>query len=124
MNTRKEFDRLYNKTTLSEEEFNDFKRVVTKLQLSLARKTATFYGITAITVLIALVYGFVTNAAMKKSNETILYYQQKATEAEVRITQLEAEIKASVSVADAARAEAEKLLSASQQKSRTSNSKK
>jgi hypothetical protein len=80
MNTRQEFDQMIRKTTLTDQEFEEFKKVILKRQVSLARKAATFYGMAAMTVLIGLVYGFVMDAKLTKRELVAV-----STEAELKV---------------------------------------
>jgi hypothetical protein len=124
MNTNQEFDQMILKTTLTDQEFDDFKRVVVRLRLSLARKTAIFFGICAITVLIAFVYGFVTNAALNQAYANADQCVKRATMAEAQVAQMAEQMKAALAEAVVARTEAEKRLLSAQEKSKATNSKK
>jgi hypothetical protein len=56
--------------------------------------------------------------------EKAFYYEQRATKAEAKVAQMEAEVKATTAAAEAARAEAEKNLKTVQEYSQKTNSKK
>jgi phosphate/sulfate permease len=120
MNARKEFDQMLKKTSLTDQEFHELKRLLIRQ----TRKTAIVFGVWAITTLIAFVFAFVANSALKVSREDARHYEQRAVEAEAWMIKTKAQIQDALVAAEAARAEAERRLVIAQEKSKSTNSKK
>lgn len=98
---------------ITEAEFEQFKEEVKRESIKRARKTATIFGVLAMTAMVALVYAFFQQAAAVRSrsmaeNLAVEALEQKESrrELEVKVQKLSEELEKKAKMAEAAMQEA------------------